>query len=65
MTKKEAIILMQQGVKITHIYFSKEEWVTMEDGMILLEDGVRCEQVEFWKWRTSDFWNEGYSEWEN
>jgi hypothetical protein len=51
MTRTEAIKAMREGKKVTHKYFSPEEWATQENGKILLEDGVRCSPYEFWKWR--------------
>lgn len=61
MTKTDAIIAMEQGVKIRHQYFSPNEWMTMENGMIVLEDGVRCTPQEFWNWRKESYWDDGYS----
>jgi hypothetical protein len=61
MTKQEAIQAMQQGKKVTHQYFTPDEWMTMEDGLIILEDGVRCKPFEFWQWRNSEKWEDGYS----
>ena len=39
MTKEEAIKAMQDGKKVTHRYFSSNEWMSMHDGLIVLEDG--------------------------
>lgn len=47
MTKAEAIQAMQEGYKVTHRYFSPEEWMTMRMGMMVLEDGVVCTPQEF------------------
>lgn len=60
MTKSEAIEQMQLGKKLTHHYFDSKEWATMENGKIVLEDGVKCYPNEFWKWRTNESWNEGW-----
>jgi hypothetical protein len=60
MSKNEAIQEMQKGNKVTHRYFSPNEWMTMQNGKIVLEDGVRCDPPEFWRWRTQDSWNDGY-----
>jgi hypothetical protein len=60
MTKQDAIQLMSQGVKITHIYFDAKEWMTIDRGFIRLEDGVICDQDEFWKHRTCKVWDDGY-----
>jgi hypothetical protein len=61
MNKAEAIQAMREGKKVTHRYFSQDEWMTMEGGQILLEDGVRCSQNQFWADRTSPEWEDGYS----
>ena len=61
MTKGEAKFLIRQGVKVRHNYFSDGEWVTMDNGEILMEDGVRCSWDEFWWWReTQSYFEEGW-----
>ena len=60
MTKEEAIKAMSEGKKVRHRYFSFDEWMTMKDGMIVLEDGVICPPQEFWQWRTDSRWDDGY-----
>ncbi|MDO9186953.1 MAG: hypothetical protein Q7W13_13145 [Bacteroidia bacterium] len=60
MTKQKAIEEMLQGNKVTHRHFSSDEWVTMEDGKIVLEDGVKCHPLEFWKYRTDVSFNEDW-----
>ena len=54
--KEQAIKAMQEGKKVWHRYFSSEEWVTMKDGMIHLEDGVICYPEEFWNSRQDVYW---------
>lgn len=61
MTKQEAINEMRNGVKITHERFSPDEWMTMDGFYIVLEDGVKCDDFEFWRWRKDESWNNGYS----
>jgi hypothetical protein len=61
MTKAEALAAMREGKKVTHRWFSRDEWMTMESGQIVLEDGVRCSQSFFWMNRTDASWNDGYS----
>lgn len=61
MTKTEAIAEMRKGVKVTHQYFSPEEWMTMKGNIIILEDGVQCDENEFWQWRNNKSWEDGYS----
>lgn len=60
MTRGEAIKAMREGKKVTHKYFSPDEWATQVNGLIHLEDGVRCEPNEFWKYRQQEFFNEGW-----
>jgi len=47
MTRQEAKQSMREGNKVTHTYFTPDEWVTMEGNEIVLEDGVRCDEYEF------------------
>lgn len=61
MTKAEALEAMKEGKKVTHRYFTADEWMTIENGLIKLEDGVKCSITEFFKWRTGDAWDDGYS----
>lgn len=65
MTKQDAIQAMREGKKVTHEHFSSNEWMMMVDDRILLEDGVICSQYEFWRWRTNESWNQGYSLFKN
>lgn len=62
MTKKEAIKLMKKGVKMTHKYFSDDEWIYIgNDGRYVLEDGVECDYDEFWHCRQDEQWNNDWS----
>jgi aromatic ring-opening dioxygenase LigB subunit len=40
MTWEEAKILAQQGIKVTHQYFTSEEYIIMRGNIIVFEDGV-------------------------
>lgn len=60
MTREEAIKQMHRGEKITHRYFSSDEWMTIEKGMFLLEDGVKVPFELFWKDRQGEGWEDGY-----
>ena len=60
MTREEARHAMREGKKVTHTYFSSEEWVTMDNGLILFEDGVRCSSYEFWRWREDSIFDDGW-----
>ena len=61
MTKIEAIKLMKEGKKLTHRYFSPNEWVTIENNSILFEDGCECSQQLFWYDRKNEYWNDDWS----
>ena len=47
MTLQEAKELAQQGIKVTHQYFTKEEYMTMQGNVIIFED--ECE-IYFDEW---------------
>jgi len=61
MTKQEAIQMMIKGKKVTHRYFSPNEWITVDKGKFLFEDGVKCSFNEFWADRRQQFWE---TDWE-
>jgi hypothetical protein len=61
MTRFDAAQALKAEKKLTHKYFSPDEWVMgTGDGMYLMEDGVKCSPAEFWKWRQQEFFNEGW-----
>lgn len=60
MNKEEALQFMKDGYKISHENFQSHEWMTIQGGQILLEDGVKCSVDEFFAYRTSSDWEEGY-----
>ena len=61
MDKEEAIRAMQAGNKVTHTYFTPDEWMTMKGSRIILEDGSSCWAYEFWADRNGFGWSDGYS----
>lgn len=61
MDKEQAIIAMHEGEKVTHEFFSAEEWMTIEDGKFKFEDGCICVYARFWECRTQIGWNVGWS----
>lgn len=61
MTKEKAIELMKAGARLTHHFFSSEEWVSINnEGLYCFEDGCVCEPEEFWKWRQDPAWDNGW-----
>ena len=64
MNKQEALIAMEEGKKVSHMYFTPEEWVTIDNGDFLFEDGVRCTFEEFWAYRSDEYWTTDWRLWE-
>ena len=64
MNKQEAILAMSEGKKVRYKNFFPNEYMSMKDGMMVLEDGVipavTCTPEEFWKYRTDAKWDDGY-----
>lgn len=62
LTKEQAIEAMQEGKKVTHQYFSPDEWVTLtSDGLFQFEDKVVCTPEMFWQDRSGNNWETGWS----
>lgn len=61
MTKSEAIDAMKRGEKVTHRFFTPDEWMTIDNNEILLEDGVKCSIEEFFHFRKDQYWYDGWS----
>jgi len=61
MSKSEAIQAMREGKKVTHRYFSNDEWITMRGNIILMEQGQECWASEFWRDREGEHWE---TDWE-
>lgn len=51
MTKQEAIAAMREGKKVRHRYFSDDEYIKIQDDMIVTEEGYTVLQTEFWYFR--------------
>ena len=60
MLKIDAIAKMREGEKITHRFFSPDEWMTIVDNKIVLEDGITCSFEEFFNSRNTPEWDDGY-----
>ena len=64
MNKQEAILAMSEGKKVRYKNFFPNEYMSMKDGMMVLEDGVipavTCTPEEFWGLRTDPRWDDGY-----
>lgn len=63
MTLEEAKELAQQGVKVTHEYFTSKEYMTMSGNIIVFEDGAK---IFFNEWtKGKDYLNTGWSKFDN
>jgi hypothetical protein len=60
MNKTEAIKAMEDGHKVTHKYFTDDEWMKMNSKSFEFEDGVTCSPLAFWKDRTGVEWEFGW-----
>lgn len=59
MTLQEAKVLAQQGTKVTHKYFTREEYMTMKGNLITFEDGAK---ILFNEWTEGkDYLLDGWS----
>lgn len=65
MTKEEAIQAMKEGKKVTHRYFSENEWILYDyDTLkILTEEGYRHNPIEFWSFRQGPEWEQDWELW--
>jgi len=62
LTKEEVIAEMLKGKRATHIYFSDKEWCKLNGHYeIEFEDGCKIDVDTFWKDRSSEKWQIGWS----
>ena len=61
LSKAEAIELMKQGKRVTHIYFLPDEWITMRGNIIYMELGQDIWATSFWLHRTDPSWETDWS----
>lgn len=59
-SRQEAILLMKQGVKMTHVNFSDNEWITIQGNKIFTEEGYKHDTVMFWYYRAGKAFNDGW-----
>ena len=61
MTKEEALQAMKEGKKVTHKYFSNDEFMELTiGGNYKFEDGNIATPQNFWAHRSESFWNNGW-----
>lgn len=61
MTKQEALNALADGELLTHIYFDPHEFIREEAGYYFDEKNNRMNIQQFWDWRTSKSWDNGWS----
>lgn len=62
MNKQEAIEALLQGKKLTHDYFSDDEYITMPNPYTMrMEDGAEIDADTFWSDRPHPNWDEGWN----
>lgn len=62
MTKDEALAALEDGEKITHEFFTSNEFIqkgTVHD--LMFEDGCECSFAEFWHYRSESWWDDNWS----
>ena len=59
MTFEEAKVQARNGIKVTHKYFSEDEYMTMRGNLIIFEDGVEIFADEWSKGK--DYLLEGWT----
>lgn len=63
MKLQEAKETAQKGIKVTHTYFTNDEYMTMRGNMIYFEDGAN---IYFDEWTAGkDYLNDGWSLYED
>ena len=62
MNREEAKQALIDGERLTHTYFSDDEWVESGAmGRYVFEDGCLCSYQEFWAYRKDKSFDEGWS----
>lgn len=59
-TLKEAIAKARQGIKMTHEFFAEDEYILVQNGMIIFEDGIRTPLQDWFE--DKPYLDEGWSE---
>lgn len=60
MTKQETLKAMQDGKKVSHRFFSPDEWISIKNNEIITEEGYSCPIEEFFHFRSDNLWENGY-----
>lgn len=61
-SKDAAVEMMRLGMKLTHITFINDEWVSIRgNDTILTDDGYTMSEDDFWQFRSSKIFDSGWS----
>lgn len=61
MTKKEAMLAMKLGERVTHEYFLKNEYIRLEESKVIDENGFSFKECSYWQLRTDESYDNGWS----
>lgn len=61
MTLQEMIPLARKGIKMTHTYFTPNEWLILHGNIVKFEDGVQTYLDEWTKGK--NYLNDGWEVW--
>jgi hypothetical protein len=61
LTREEAVEALLSGKKLTHNYFTNNEWVMMMGDFMLFENNQTQSVDSFWNIRKNDWWNSGWN----
>jgi hypothetical protein len=60
MKLKAAFRAIQDGFALTHRYFTDNEFIKKSDIGYEFEDGTKCTEDEFWQYRSTAEWGDGW-----
>ena len=61
MNKEDMIVALDDGARVTHRYFSNEEWMERKWSRdLVFEDGVVCSEKDFFRIRSDGSWDSGW-----
>jgi hypothetical protein len=62
MTKQEAVEAIEAGEKVSHRFFTDEEYITKgKDGCYVFENGYEFLPFVFWSDRNTEEWGDGWA----
>lgn len=65
MNKEDAIKALRSGKKISHKYFSSDEYIEQKEGFYYDEKGYQIDIESFWYYRRNDGFEDGFEIYES